>query len=432
MAKPTSQTPAEPSNAIVKRRGSDRRDRSVNKQLVHVGGGAVVALAGLKLLRAIFGGGNLEDVSVVPPAARSPAEALRDFTRRLSTTFNWAPPHEEKWAPVEILPPDIPKDYKSIATATMPCCVHDFFDHVVSSQSDYFRNTHSKAGCQRSMNITAWKPSGTPSIDDKSILGPLDVEVFDYVLESSGTGGYCRTMSFVQPRKPPSPVDASCVQRQQYNVYAGDVLVFATAMNMLNIPFRECFSVNTIWMVKPEGESGNTCSVTIYMKVHFTKNCLVAGLIRSSASADTAQFYRGFLKDTSCHMEAITSGEQVIFTPRGQAHPRPKGFDNEQPPGSARSPGSLTGLPPSGGRIPASIMASARGGPSPHKKHVTLAPLHETTHEGPDGGLRTPGAGLPRWAKVSIVFGLLAFIIWHQWLLRSELIALRAIASSVL
>jgi hypothetical protein len=30
----------------------------------------------------------------------------------------------------------------------------------------------------------------------------------------------------------------SCVQRQQFCVYRGGVLVFATAMNMLDIPYR--------------------------------------------------------------------------------------------------------------------------------------------------------------------------------------------------
>jgi hypothetical protein len=47
--------------------------------------------------------------------------------------------------------------------------------------------------------------------------------------------------------------------------FAGDVLVFATVMNMLNIPYKEKFTVNTVWEVKPKISGG--CSVSIRLKV---------------------------------------------------------------------------------------------------------------------------------------------------------------------
>lgn len=56
-----------------------------------------------------------------------------------------------------------------------------------------------------------------------------------------------------------------CVQRQQFCVYSGDCLVLATGMNMLDIPFKECFTVNTLWRVEPAAEGG--CSVTVHLRV---------------------------------------------------------------------------------------------------------------------------------------------------------------------
>jgi hypothetical protein len=39
----------------------------------------------------------------------------------------------------------------------------------------------------------------------------------------------------------------------------------ATVMNMLNIPFKECFTVCTAWEVRPS--SGGGCACNIYGKV---------------------------------------------------------------------------------------------------------------------------------------------------------------------
>lgn len=46
---------------------------------------------------------------------------------------------------------------------------------------------------------------------------------------------------------------------------AGDVLVVATVSNMLNIPFKQCFTVNTLWDVRPTLSGG--CTVSIRVKV---------------------------------------------------------------------------------------------------------------------------------------------------------------------
>ncbi len=44
--------------------------------------------------------------------------------------------------------------------------------------------------------------------------------------------------------------------------------MFATAMNMLNIPFKQCFTVNTVWTVRPNAD-GASCTATVSLKVCF-------------------------------------------------------------------------------------------------------------------------------------------------------------------
>lgn len=41
--------------------------------------------------------------------------------------------------------------------------------------------------------------------------------------------------------------------------------MLATVMNMLNIPFKDCFTVNTLWDVRPTLTGG--CKVVIRLKV---------------------------------------------------------------------------------------------------------------------------------------------------------------------
>ena len=47
----------------------------------------------------------------------------------------------------------------------------------------------------------------------------------------------------------------------------GNQLLYAVAMNMLDIPFKECFTINTIWKVQPSLERPDNCDVHMYLKV---------------------------------------------------------------------------------------------------------------------------------------------------------------------
>ena len=46
---------------------------------------------------------------------------------------------------------------------------------------------------------------------------------------------------------------------------ADETLVYASVLNMTNIPFKDCFTVNTAWVVRPM--PGGLCRFSAYLKV---------------------------------------------------------------------------------------------------------------------------------------------------------------------
>jgi len=115
---------------------------------------------------------------------------------------------------------------------------------------------------------------------------------FEFVLGTGpGVGGYVRNIHFIQPKKPPQSVDAQVVQRQQFCVFNGDVLMVSTAQNMLNIPFKDCFTVNTLWVAKPSA-SGSGVEFSAYLKVNFLKGCIVGGIIRMTTNNENVAWLK--------------------------------------------------------------------------------------------------------------------------------------------
>lgn len=186
---------------------------------------------------------------------------------------------------------------------------------------------------------------------DGSLLQGMGKSVFEHVLGPACGGpphvsgsGFTRTLTFTQPKRPPATVDAHCVQRQQFAVFAGagrhvhhyqnryrhsfnqinitschaschvhrlcsacqtedrhallchavygpvgltdlirsdfmpphlpalglltgEQLVMCSAMSMRNIPFKDSFTVNSCWEVKPVPGAPRACTLTIGLKV---------------------------------------------------------------------------------------------------------------------------------------------------------------------
>jgi len=157
-----------------------------------------------------------------------------------------------------------------------------------------------------------WKPApsgeaplGSPANpDDGSYLASSGRTPFDFTLGAGpGSGCFVRNLVFVQPKKGAQNVDADCRQRQQFGVFEGETLVYATCTNMLNIPFKECFTVNTAWVVRPA--PGGGCTWSVYLKVNFLKGCLLGGIIRATTVNSNKEFFRIYAQDAA---EAIAAG----------------------------------------------------------------------------------------------------------------------------
>mmetsp|Transcript_25056 Transcript_25056/g.68102 ORF Transcript_25056/g.68102 Transcript_25056/m.68102 type:complete len:349 (-) Transcript_25056:511-1557(-) len=211
----------------------------------------------------------------------------------IPTTFGL--PNQDQWRVLDAPPPAFPSDYQEVASTQLACSVQEFYERFISGESPFMRNQHIEVEQQYDFIYRGWRAMPEDSSryeynDDKNMLAHTNESVFERVLGVKGSGGYGRTLSFRQPKKPPAQVDAECSQRQQFAIYKGDVLVLATVMNMLNIPFKDCFTVNTLWDVRPTMSGG--CTVVIRLKVHFLQRTIMAGLIRVTTVRDTTNFYK--------------------------------------------------------------------------------------------------------------------------------------------
>lgn len=57
----------------------------------------------------------------------------------------------------------------------------------------------------------------------------------------------------------------------------------SVVQNMLNIPYKDCFTVNTVWLIQPQGSG---CSVKIFVKVRRSRGGQQGGQqVRASAAA---------------------------------------------------------------------------------------------------------------------------------------------------
>ncbi|KXZ52573.1 hypothetical protein GPECTOR_9g617 [Gonium pectorale] len=332
---------------------------------------------------------------------------------------------EDAWSEVDAAPPGLPDGYRTIVDAVLPCSPQELYGILFSTAgTELYTQQHRDVGRHWEVQATPWRraepaaapqpvaaarggqgavPDGPPGADG-SLLGQLSV--FEYVAGQPGSGGFTRLLTFWNPKKPPNSNDTRCVQRQQFAAYRGGVVVFATAMNMLDIPFKECFTVNTFWRVAP-GPSPGTCALSISLRVQFLKRALgVGAIINATTSREMTAFFSAFVANVDKHIGAL---RQQAGAPLPAPLPLPA-------PGTARGPSGVA----SG--------ASRTTMQSPFAA-VAGAPLPLPAGPSPGGGgaasMRQP---LPLWKQVRalLVLSLLVGLLLHQLHLSSQIAALRA------
>ncbi|GIL50173.1 hypothetical protein Vafri_6303 [Volvox africanus] len=237
--------------------------------------GLQLGIAAVKFIGRRFSGKNGKNAGP-KKQQRQQSSALAASTQATITATA-----EDSWAPVEALAPTAPEGYKQIVNKTLPCRPQELYSLLFSSSgTNFYLKQHREIGKQWDLVATSWRRASTAApepareadaasghVPDGSLLGPKSV--FEWVLGQPGSGSFTRLLTFVNPKKPPNTVDTRCVQRQQFGVCQGGVLVFATAMNMLDIPFKDCFTVNSFWRVEPGAQPG-TSTVTIHLKHHLS------------------------------------------------------------------------------------------------------------------------------------------------------------------
>ncbi|GIL50172.1 hypothetical protein Vafri_6303 [Volvox africanus] len=383
--------------------------------------GLQLGIAAVKFIGRRFSGKNGKNAGP-KKQQRQQSSALAASTQATITATA-----EDSWAPVEALAPTAPEGYKQIVNKTLPCRPQELYSLLFSSSgTNFYLKQHREIGKQWDLVATSWRRASTAApepareadaasghVPDGSLLGPKSV--FEWVLGQPGSGSFTRLLTFVNPKKPPNTVDTRCVQRQQFGVCQGGVLVFATAMNMLDIPFKDCFTVNSFWRVEPGAQPG-TSTVTIHLKVNFIKRALgVGGIISATTMSESTAFFRAFIDNVEAHIVAI---RQQAASPLPAPLPGCPATVGSFQQGSRlhRSVSRNAIVSPFAavsGSLPPSAPAAAAGG-----------------HCGASTHLQQP---LPAWKQIRslVVLAVLAFTVLHQLYLGRELAAMRGEAGSV-
>ncbi|KAG2451834.1 hypothetical protein HYH02_003610 [Chlamydomonas schloesseri] len=392
------------------------------KKAVEIVKGAALAYVGFKLgvatLKFIgrrLGGGKRG------PQQGAPGQQARGGAASSAAAAVNTEPGDDTWNVVDSPAPPIPDGYKPVATAVLPCTPQELYNVLISGAAggtELYLKQHRDIGRQWELAATGWRraaaaagvegapaPAAEPA-PDHSLLGTKSP--FEWVYGVPGSGGYTRVLTFWTPKKPPQTMDTRCVQRQQFCVYRGGVLVFATAMNMLDIPYKECFTVNTAWRIAP-GEAPGTCTLSINLKVHFLRRPIVAGIINMTTFRESAAFFNDFAANIAKHLAALRDAAGALL-PAPLPLPVPGGA------------GPLRGV--SRASLPA---PGSRSGPlvSPFAAMSGALP---PTSAGPEaGGGRSLRHTMPAWKQLRalVVFAVLAITILHQLHLGQELAAIR-------
>ncbi|GFR50236.1 hypothetical protein Agub_g12420 [Astrephomene gubernaculifera] len=317
-------------------------------------------------------------------------------------------PSEDAWTLVDAPAPSTPEGYKPMVNTVLPCSPQQLYNILFSSSgTELYVRQHKEVGKHWDVALTGWRrapAAGGAGAEgaDGSLLGPTSV--FEYVVGQPGSGGYTRLLTFWNPKKPPNTADTRCVQRQQLCVYRGGELLFATAMNMLDIPFRDCFTVNTFWRVAP-GTSPGSCSVSIHLKVNFLKRAFgVGGIISATTSSETSAFFNAFIANVERYIRTQQQEQQQAPPPRSRL---------QLTPSSSPSPASASAAAAAGVPKDVGVLGGGGGGGG-----GAAAPLRET---------------LPAWKQIRalLVFALLCYMLLTQLHQGQQLAALRARTASL-
>eukprot|EP00879_Flechtneria_rotunda_P002598 GHRR01002799.1.p1 GENE.GHRR01002799.1~~GHRR01002799.1.p1 ORF type:complete len:441 (+),score=135.39 GHRR01002799.1:229-1551(+) len=175
---------------------------------------------------------------------------------------------QDQWVSCHQPAPAVPAGFKLVASERLPVSVYRFYEQFLSVEVTCLQDHHKSAG-QYNFKGTRWQPNGE--------------------------GNFTRTFDFWQPKKGIASANAHCLQEQQYRVYENGVFVLTTDMHMEQIPYANCFRVQTFWKAEPDPQDPSGCTVSIHVAVPFSQRCMVQGIITNTTMGDCKTFFKDFL-----------------------------------------------------------------------------------------------------------------------------------------
>ncbi|KAG1674300.1 hypothetical protein FOA52_013489 [Chlamydomonas sp. UWO 241] len=193
------------------------------------------------------------------------------------------------WAGIEAGPlPERHQDSKLLMSVELPATPQQFYEVLLSNRSHFMEDVLEEQGNRR-INITSWKRAEQ--------LGHIrDVQFTSPIKGAFSNWGVSHT---------------SCYVSQRFARYEGDVVLYEAAQTNMDIPYGDCFTVNTRWEIRPSnyGETGLSdgdgdpfaalasaddiprITVDIYLRVPFTRMCLFRKVIEAGTFKQVKENY---------------------------------------------------------------------------------------------------------------------------------------------
>jgi hypothetical protein len=128
--------------------------------------------------------------------------------------------------------------------------------------------------------------------------------------------GQTRSLQFRVPIDSPIGPNSSLVDSLQcHKTSDRGVHTIETSTRLVDIPYGDYFSVEDRWTVVPVARAPNQCSLTIELKVVFTRSTFWKGQIEARAIADNKAKWLKWVEMAKAHLEAPTDSETRDVSP---------------------------------------------------------------------------------------------------------------------
>ncbi|KAG1654886.1 hypothetical protein FOA52_006530 [Chlamydomonas sp. UWO 241] len=206
------------------------------------------------------------------------------------------------WSVIE--PCDMParhKDAKMLVSGSVPGSLHDVYTVLLANDSHFLEDGMEWLGNKR-IHLQAW--------------------------QHTGELGHIRDMQFTSPIKGAfanwGVPETRCFVSQRFCQYQDGSLLFESSQTNMDIPYGDCFTVDTRWEMRPvvDAMPGEPAvQVDVYLRVPFSRMCLFKKIIEHGTFAQSKDTNTALLQRL---VDALTQREAALQVEHTTRLPPPR------------------------------------------------------------------------------------------------------------